>query len=195
MKMTDLAADRASMPANRRRWLLASVAGAALAAGAGVAWWRGRETAAPSRPTSPEDLAATDKLWALSLQTPEGKTLALASMRGKPLLVNFWATWCAPCVAEMPMLDAFYRQHADKGLQIVGLAIDQPSSVRTFLQRTPVTFPIGLAGFEGTELTRVMGNKAGGLPFSVMITADGGILQRRIGRVTDADLKAWSGVA
>jgi thiol-disulfide isomerase/thioredoxin len=195
MKMTDVAADPGSVPPNRRRWLLASVAGAAVAAGAGVAWWRGRETAPPPRPMSAEDVAATEKLWALSFQTPEGKTLSLASLRGKPLLVNFWATWCAPCVAEMPMLDAFYRQHADKGLQIVGLAIDQPSSVKTFLQRTPVTFPIGLAGFEGTELTRVMGNKAGGLPFSVMIAADGGIQQRRIGRVTDADLKAWSGVA
>ena len=116
----------------------------------------------------------------------------MAGFRGKPLLVNFWATWCAPCVEEMPMLDVFYRQQAANGLQVVGLAIDQPSSVRKFLQRTPVTFPIGLAGLEGTELTRVLGNDAGGLPFSVLFAADGSVRQRRIGRVSQADLRAWA---
>jgi thiol-disulfide isomerase/thioredoxin len=194
--MTDVAAGPAALSPNRRRWLLASVGGAAVAAGAGVAWWRGQgEAPAPARPLSPEDAAATGKLWSLNLQTPDGKTLSLASLRGRPLLVNFWATWCAPCVQEMPMIDAFYRQQGGKGLQVVGLAIDQPTSVRNFLQRTPVTFPIGLAGFEGTELTRVMGNTAGGLPFSVAIAADGSIQQRRMGRVSEADLKAWSGGA
>ena len=195
--MNDIAAAPTGLPANRRRWLLASVAGAAVVAGVGAALWRGGagKAAPPAKPPSPEDAAATAKLWSLTLQSPDGSPLALASFKGKPLLVNFWATWCAPCVQEMPMLDAFYREHAAKGFQIVGLAIDQPSSVRTFLQKTPVTFPIGLAGFEGTELTRVMGNTAGGLPFSVAIAADGGILQRRMGRVSEADLKSWSGGA
>ena len=93
------------------------------------------------------------------------------------------------------MLDAFYRQHAAKGWQVVGLAIDQPSSVRRFLERLPVAFPIGLAGLEGTELTRKLGNLAGGLPFSVVFAADGSVRQRRMGRVSEADLKAWSGLA
>lgn len=171
----------------RRRWLLAGVAGSALAAGAGVAWWR----------LQPGEVAegAADRLWTLDFQTPHGAQLAFSNLRGRPLLVNFWATWCPPCVEEMPLLDTFFRQNAAKGWQVVGLAIDQPSAVRTFLARTPVTFPIGLAGLEGTQLAKSLGNLSGGLPFTVVLGADGQVRQRRMGRVSETDLKAWSGLA
>jgi thiol-disulfide isomerase/thioredoxin len=171
----------------RRGWLIGAVGVAAATAGAGLAWWRLRE--------GEVDAAVTRRLWGLSFETPQGPALSMARFQGKPLLVNFWATWCAPCIEEMPMLDAFHRQHAANGWQVVGLAIDQPSSVRKFLQRTPVGFPIGLAGLEGTELTRSLGNDVGGLPFSVQFGADGRVLQRRMGRLSEADLKAWSGLA
>ena len=74
----------------------------------------------------------------------------------------------------------------------MGLAIDQPSAVRKFLERTPVTFPVGLAGLEGTELTRSLGNQAGGLPFSVLFDPDGNARERRMGRLGEADLKSWA---
>lgn len=167
-----------------RRALLAGVAGAALVAGAGVAWWRLR----------PAQLGrdAGEALWPLSFATPQGGTLDMASLRGRPLLLNFWATWCPPCVEEMPLLDAFYRQHASNGWQVLGLAVDQPSAVRTFLGRLPVSFPIALAGLEGTGLSKAMGNLAGGLPFTVVFGADGAVRQRRMGRVSEADLKQWA---
>lgn len=177
----------APVSASRRNWLAAGVAIAAAAAGGGFAWWR-------QRPAG-EDAAAVERLWGLTFQTPKGETLAFAGFKGRPLLVNFWATWCPPCVEEMPLLDAFFREHAAKGWQTVGLAIDQPSAVRAFLQRTPIAYPIGLAGLEGSELTRSLGNTAGALPFSVLLGADGTVRQRRIGRVTAGDLKAWSGLA
>jgi hypothetical protein len=92
----------------------------------------------------------------------------------------------------MPLLDTFYRQNAPKGWQVLGLAVDQPTAVRTWLQRTPVAFPIGFAGLEGTDLARGLGNLTGGLPFTVVFGPDGRVRQRRMGRVTEADLKAWS---
>ena len=93
------------------------------------------------------------------------------------------------------MLDAFYKQNTAKGWQMVGLAIDQPSSVRKFLDKTAVSYPIGLAGFGGTELTKALGNTAGALPFSVLFDKDGKVRQRRMGRLSEADLQAWSGLA
>src|SRR4051812_2153525 len=98
----------------RRGWLIGGVGLAAAAAGAGLAWWRLREGAV--------DDEATRRMWSLSFETPEGAALPMASFQGKPLLVNFWATWCAPCIEEMPMLAAFHRQHAANGWQVVGLA-------------------------------------------------------------------------
>jgi hypothetical protein len=71
------------------------------------------------------------------------------------------------------------------------LAIDQPSAVRAFLARTPISFPVGLAGLGGTELSKSLGNMAGGLPYTVVIAGSGEVVQRRMGRVTRADLAQW----
>lgn len=171
-------------PDRGRRWLVAGVAAAAAAGGAGLAWWHRRPGAASDE--------AVNQLWTLDFRTPQGASLPLAGFKGRPLLLNFWATWCAPCVEEMPLLDAFYRQNAAKGWQVLGLAIDQPSAVRNWLQRVPVSFPIGLAGLEGTQLSRSLGNQVGGLPFSVVFGPDGRIRERRMGRVSPADLQSWS---
>jgi thiol-disulfide isomerase/thioredoxin len=174
---------KAGLTAGRRRLLYAGVAGAAGLAGAGLAWWKWRPDDAS------QDAAAA--LWPLSFDTPTGSTLAMQTLRGKPLLLNFWATWCPPCVDELPLLDYFYRQNASNGWQVVGLAIDQPSAVRSFLERTPISFPVGLAGLGGTELSKALGNLAGGLPYTVVVAASGQVVQRRIGRVTTAELAQW----
>ena len=89
------------------------------------------------------------------------------------------------------MLDRFFRQNEANGVQVVGLAIDQPSAVRKFLQRTPVSYPIALAGLEGTDLIRALGNTAGGLPFTLALTADGMVAERKMGKLEQSDLDAW----
>lgn len=171
-------------PPSRRRVLYAGVAGAAALGGAGLAWWKFQPHAL--------EPGAEQALWGLEFDTPGGGSLALKSFAGKPLLLNFWATWCPPCVEELPMLNAFHREHAAKGWQVLGLAIDQPTAVRKFLERIPLDFPVGLAGLGGTDLGRSLGNLTGGLPFTVVLGAEGKVLHRKMGQVTPQDLQLWS---
>ncbi|HZE92712.1 MAG TPA: TlpA disulfide reductase family protein [Rhizobacter sp.] len=113
------------------------------------------------------------------------------TLRGKPLLLNFWATWCPPCVKEMPMLDAFYREQAAKGWQVLGLAVDNPMPVREFLAKLPVSFPVGLAGLGGVELSRRLGNALGGMPFTVVFDRSGTTSLHKTGALTPNDLSDW----
>jgi len=168
----------------RRGLMYGGVAAIAVAAGFGGALWRHEAAGAGG-----EKLGAD--FWARRFDRPEGGELQFEGLRGKPLLVNFWATWCPPCVEEMPMIDAFFRENAAKGWQVVGLAIDQPSAVRKFLVKTPVSYPIGLAGLDGTELVKQMGNSAGGLPFTVVVNGDGSVAARKMGKLESSDLQAW----
>lgn len=170
----------------RRRALYAVMAAVAGLAGAGLAWWR-------YTPAAVDD-GVTQQLWGLEFDTPAGTRLALHSMRGRPLLINFWATWCPPCVEELPLLDAFYRENSPKGWQVVGIAVDKLAPVQSFLGRQPLAFPVALAGMEGLNLSKNLGNQAGGLPFSVLLGADGSILHRKIGKLSEQDLQLWRGL-
>lgn len=173
---------QSTQPSSRRGLLLAAGAAAGLT-GAGLAWWR----LAPQSTSG----AAQHAFWAQSFDTPTGESLPMASLAGKPLLVNFWATWCPPCVEELPLLDRFWRENERNSFQVLALAIDQPSAVRKFLQRQPLGFPVGLAGFGGTELAKLLGNTVGGLPFSVFINANGTIWRQKLGQLSQEDLTQW----
>ena len=173
------------MKQSRRFWLGGAALMGALA-GAGVAWWRMKP--------KPVDDPALAALWGLTLKTPEGAEFALKTLQGKPLLVNFWATWCPPCIEELPLLNAFYQQNASKGWQVLGLAVDKSSAVQAFLARQPLAFSVAMAGMEGVALSQSLGNGPGGLPFTVVIGADGQVRDRKIGRVSPDDLQRWNGL-
>ena len=172
----------------RRSWLLGAVAGVAAISGAGVAWWVNSPRAvAPS---------AEEALWLLDFALPkEGPRLAMNRFRGQPLLLNFWATWCPPCVEELPLLSRFYAENAAKGWQVLGLAVDQATPVNRFLEKSPVTFPVALAGVPGIQIGKLLGNQSGGLPFTVVMGADGQVAHRKIGQISPEDLRIWTAVA
>jgi thiol-disulfide isomerase/thioredoxin len=169
--------------ANRRTAMYAGVAALAAIAGAGVAWKR-----QSLDDMTPEAMSA---FWAAEFDTPSGESLPMTAFQGKPLVINFWATWCTPCIEEMPLIDAFFRENESKGWQVLGLAIDQPSRVRQFLTQFPVSYKIGQAGLNGTELGKLLGNDVGGLPFTVVLNADGQLILRKLGKLTADDIKKW----
>ena len=169
----------------RRRWLTRVLAGVAVLGGGGLAWWqagRGEKTSAGASPD----------FWRLDFATPEGGVLHMSALRGKPLLLNFWATWCPPCVEELSLLNRFYAVNSGKGWQVLGLAVDQAAPVQRFLAQTPLTFSVALAGLPGIQISRNLGNQAGGLPFTVIFGPDGSVLHRKIGQVSVEDLRAWA---
>ena len=170
---------------NRRAGLMAGVALAAGAAGLGGAWWQRR-----SSPGSGTGSASND-IRAASFPRPDGGALRLPDFDGHMLLLNFWATWCPPCVTELPLLESFHRDPAARGWRVVGLAVDQAPPVAEFLTRHPVSFPIGLAGLEGVSWSRRLGNTTGALPFTVVFDRQGAAFDRKLGVVTPEDLAVW----
>ena len=167
----------------RRQWLTGLVACSAVAAGAGWAWRQHSQ-------------AADDGLgdfWNQAFPALAGQPpLQMQAFRGQHLLLNFWATWCPPCVQELPMLSQFYQAQRDKGWSVLGLAVDKPSAVAPFLQRMPLSFPVGIAGLEGTTWSRNLGNSAGGLPFTVVFDRQGKVQHRKMGQLLASDLQNWS---
>jgi thiol-disulfide isomerase/thioredoxin len=130
--------------------------------------------------------------WQMVLERPDGGSLAMASLHGQPVLLNFWASWCAPCIREMPLLDRFHREQRGRGWQVVGLAIDSAAPVKDFLTRMSVSFPIVLGGLGGVELTRGLGNRNANLPFTVVFDVAGHVLDTKLGAVVPADLERWT---
>jgi thiol-disulfide isomerase/thioredoxin len=160
---------------NRRNKIIVGAVGlAAIGLGAATSWRRLRSTA-------PD--AAVARFYAMSLPDAAGQPFAFSGLAGRPLVVNFWATWCPPCVEEMPELSALYYERSVVGLKMIGIGIDSPARIADFSARTPVSYPLVAAGMGGTELGREFGNAAGVLPYTVLIDAYGRIVFRIVGRL------------
>ena len=146
---------------------------------------------APTGKMPPSEQAATDvpDLFARSLPDASGTPQSLAQWKGKPVVVNFWATWCAPCVQEMPELSALQTEIASRNIQIIGIGIDSPTNIKDFAGKYKITYPLYVAGMGGTELSQRFGNKAGGLPYTVLIGADGKVRKTYLGKLKMDELR------
>lgn len=169
---------------NRRQTLILGGGGLAAAAlGAGLAWWR-------LTPQPPAD-AAVAALFAATFPDADGQPQPLAQWRSRLLVVNFWATWCPPCVEEMPDLERTRQAYRGRNVEIIGLGIDRPDKIRAFRDDLKLTLPLLVAGAGGSELGRLLGNSAGALPYTVLVDPAGRVGQRKLGRVHAAELQQW----
>jgi thiol-disulfide isomerase/thioredoxin len=139
---------------------------------------------------TPQPSAPVQALYAQSLPDASGAQQALAQWKGKAMVLNFWAPWCAPCVEEMPELSQLQKEYAGKNLQVIGIGIDSPNNIAEFAKKFNIAYPVYVAGITGTELSRQFGNKAGGLPYTVLIGADGQIKKTYLGRLKFEQLRA-----
>lgn len=167
-------------------------------ASAGAGLLLGRWLAAPgSDPASAPALRAAavsvgQPLPAVALSDLDGHDQALGQWRGRPLLLNFWATWCAPCIEEMPVLDAFASDQGADGVQVVGIALDDPDAVRAFLARVPVRYPILLGGLPGgDDLSVRLGNRHAVLPYTVLVDGGGRLRAGHFGDFDARELAEW----
>ena len=172
--------------ATRRQWTIAILAGAA--ASVAGAWFSKRNAGA----LAAEGAASRGPLPA-SIQTLDGKTITNADLAGRPVVLNFWAPWCPPCIKEMPELDAFSRSPAARGTVVIGLAIDEKPAVEQWVKAHPVGFPISVLGYAGLSWVRDMGRKSdSALPFSIVFDRDHRVVQRKFGPTSQAELADWA---
>jgi peroxiredoxin len=174
------------LPSKSRRPL--ALGGLALAALAGGTWVGFNHQDAQISSTPENDSAAIKTLFGLSFENSKGELVALSKYRGKPLVLNFWATWCPPCVEEMPELSDWNKTDGDS-IAIVGIGVDSPSNVREFVAKNKISYELLISGMGGTELSRLLGNSTGALPFTVVVTPKEQISLRVLGRFSLPALK------
>jgi len=166
------------------RWVFAGVA--VLAVLAGAALFLGNR--APSPVAAAGDIHPT-ALYAAGFRDEQGATRSLAQFQGRLLVVNFWATWCAPCREEMPAFNRLQARWAGRGVQFVGLAQDDAAKVARFGRDLAIAYPLWTGEDEVGELARRLGNHLGVLPYTVILDRQGGVLERRVGPYTEAALE------
>jgi len=168
---------------NRRQWIIiAAISLLALLAGVATSQWI-YKTGLASDP-------AVKAFFANSWQAPDGKTVDTQKWQEKVLVVNFWASWCPPCVEEMPTLDKLQQEFLQQNVLFIGIGIDSPSNIREFLSNTPVSYPIVIGGLEGSNLGKQLGNSQGALPYTIIINAKGKATYGKLGKINEDDVRS-----
>ncbi len=131
---------------------------------------------------------ATQRLLLAPFKDLDGRAQTLSQRRGKVLVVNFWAPWCPPCREEIPELQKIQRRYATKGVEIVGIALDNASNVRNFAIEMNIDYVLLIAGVEALGLTKELGNAAEVLPFTVVLDREAKLAYAHAGALTQAKL-------
>lgn len=169
----------------RRLALIAGIGAAALAAGA----WSGfRYFGATGG--APAGASAIDSLLGRTLPDASGTPVALADFRGRTIVFNFWATWCPPCIEEMPELSAMHDDLVGQGVQVIGIGIDTADNIQRFAEKRPVSYPLLVADGDALGWMRALGNDKGGLPFTLVVDRTGSVRTRVLGRFSEPALRA-----
>ena len=132
-----------------------------------------------------------EALRAASFADLEGRPRRLAEWNGKVLVCNFWATWCAPCREEIPLLMAARQKYGPSGVEFVGIAVDNALKVREFAASFRISYPVLLAEAEGLDLMRRIGNTSGGLPYTVIADRQGSLVHRKLGALKQTELEGY----
>jgi peroxiredoxin len=169
---------------SRTNWLILTLAALAALAGGYVDHRRASDLdsgAAQIGQSAPE----------VTLRDLDGKLHPLSGYRGRRVILNFWASWCGPCLEEMPALEQAEKNVGENGAIVLGIAMDDPEHVRAFLAGHPVNYPILLGDLRSPSTSYMFGNKRQLLPYSVLIDADGRILATHTGMLTRTALNTW----
>ena len=148
---------------------------------------------APEPPAGVSVASRGQSIPAIELPGLDGQPTSLASLQaGRPMLVNVWASWCGPCIEEMPELQRFATAQGANGVQVVGIALDEVANVRDFLSKVQVSYPILIDAAGPADAGVRLGNPKGVLPYSILVSADGILLKQRIGPFVHGEIDAWA---
>lgn len=162
-------------------WVIGIVAAVALVAGLSLAL----------RHFSTGSGSSAEAFFQQTFMDLDGEMVPMERWKDRVVVVNFWATWCPPCIEEMPDLQRIHDDYAARGVVVVGLGIDSPSALKRFRDQHRLSLPLFAAGAAGSELGRSLGNGSGALPYTVLLDRKGRIVRARLGQVQPAELRQW----
>lgn len=151
----------------------------ALAAAAG--FWMHSARIAPGK-------VPLERLWSAEFKDISGQTIKMSSLKGQPMVLNFWATWCGPCVEEMPDFQRAGQTTEGRKVKIVGIGIDYVKNMKPFAEKNGISYLLLESGAQGLDIVKALGNTAGVLPFTLIIDRTGTVVSRKIGRMDYAEL-------